>query len=213
MEEQLLPVGEACRRLKIHPNTLRKWDREGKIRTVRTQGGKRRIPVSEVERLVREMGTFEGSVETETPVPEPTPRRILTPPEAKILKTPLLAGLIMIGTAIALTFPLIFLQSSFRIETFFSVYVVFILASSAGLWLIGRGISGEMVAEPGRKVLAILITCLSIMCAGGFFELYRSGIGVDSLIFWFKIVLIGSILLLVGFFVSLESHSRKFPSV
>jgi putative resolvase len=30
--------------LGVHPNTLRKWDREGKISVVRTVGGKRRIP-------------------------------------------------------------------------------------------------------------------------------------------------------------------------
>jgi predicted site-specific integrase-resolvase len=37
--------------LGVHPNTLRKWDREGKISVVRTVGG-RRIPQSEVERLM-----------------------------------------------------------------------------------------------------------------------------------------------------------------
>jgi putative resolvase len=38
--------------LGVHPNTLRKWDREGKVRVVRTVGGRRRIPESEVERLM-----------------------------------------------------------------------------------------------------------------------------------------------------------------
>ena len=36
----------------VHPNTLRKWDREGKVRVIRTVGGRRRIPESEVERLM-----------------------------------------------------------------------------------------------------------------------------------------------------------------
>jgi excisionase family DNA binding protein len=52
MLEKLLTLQEACRRLGIHPNTLRKWDRQGKIRVVRTVGGRRRIPESEVERLM-----------------------------------------------------------------------------------------------------------------------------------------------------------------
>lgn len=52
MIERLLTLREACKRLGIHPNTLRKWDRQGKIRVVRTVGGRRRIPESEVERLM-----------------------------------------------------------------------------------------------------------------------------------------------------------------
>ncbi|MEM3573617.1 MAG: IS607 family transposase [Nitrososphaeria archaeon] len=52
MIEKLLTLSEACKRLGIHPNTLRKWDRQGKIRVVRTVGGRRRIPESEVERLM-----------------------------------------------------------------------------------------------------------------------------------------------------------------
>ncbi|MEM2779146.1 MAG: helix-turn-helix domain-containing protein, partial [Candidatus Jordarchaeales archaeon] len=50
MIERLLTLSEACERLGIHPNTLRKWDKQGKIRVARTVGG-RRIPESEVERL------------------------------------------------------------------------------------------------------------------------------------------------------------------
>ena len=52
MSEKLLTLREACRRLGVHPNMLRKWDRQGRIRVVRTVGGRRRIPESEVERLM-----------------------------------------------------------------------------------------------------------------------------------------------------------------
>jgi len=52
MIERLLTLSEACKRLGIHPNTLRKWDNQGKILVVRTVGGRRRIPESEVERLM-----------------------------------------------------------------------------------------------------------------------------------------------------------------
>lgn len=47
-----MTLKEACERLGVHPNTLRKWDRQEKIRVVRTVGGRRRIPESEVERLM-----------------------------------------------------------------------------------------------------------------------------------------------------------------
>ncbi|MEM2626335.1 MAG: IS607 family transposase [Candidatus Jordarchaeales archaeon] len=52
MIERLLTLSETCERLGIHPNTPRKWDKQGKIRVVRTVGGRRRIPESEVERLM-----------------------------------------------------------------------------------------------------------------------------------------------------------------
>ena len=52
MPERLLTLQEACRRLGIHPNTLRKWDKQGKIMVVRTVGGRRTIPESELERLM-----------------------------------------------------------------------------------------------------------------------------------------------------------------
>ncbi|MEM2163815.1 MAG: MerR family DNA-binding transcriptional regulator, partial [Candidatus Bathyarchaeia archaeon] len=38
MIEKLLTLSEACKRLGVHPNTLRKWDRQGKVRVVRTVG-------------------------------------------------------------------------------------------------------------------------------------------------------------------------------
>ncbi len=58
--EKLLRLSEACRRLGIHPNTLRKWEKQGKIRVVRTPGGRRRIPESEVERLLGMAGAGVG---------------------------------------------------------------------------------------------------------------------------------------------------------
>ncbi|MDW8023547.1 MAG: MerR family DNA-binding transcriptional regulator [Nitrososphaerota archaeon] len=39
MEERLLSFKEVCERLGVHPNTLRRWDRQGKIKVVRTVGG------------------------------------------------------------------------------------------------------------------------------------------------------------------------------
>ena len=48
---------EAAGLLGIHPQTLRAWDVQGKIRVVRTPGGKRRVPESEIRRLQGEGGT------------------------------------------------------------------------------------------------------------------------------------------------------------
>jgi len=42
--------------LGLHPRTIQKWDKQGKIRVVRTLGGRRRIPESEIRRLQGEKG-------------------------------------------------------------------------------------------------------------------------------------------------------------
>ncbi|AGT34159.1 DNA invertase [Thermococcus litoralis DSM 5473] len=52
VKEKLYTVKKASEILGVHPKTIQKWDREGKIRTVRTPGGRRRIPESEIKRLL-----------------------------------------------------------------------------------------------------------------------------------------------------------------
>jgi excisionase family DNA binding protein len=49
--ERLLRPKEACQRLGISYPTLARWVKEGKIKAVRTAGGKYRIPESEVRRI------------------------------------------------------------------------------------------------------------------------------------------------------------------
>jgi len=49
--ERLVPAGEAARALGISLDTLRRWDREGRIRCVRDHANRRAVPVSEIERL------------------------------------------------------------------------------------------------------------------------------------------------------------------
>jgi molybdopterin-binding protein len=44
-------VGEAARLLGISQDTLRRWDREGRIMTERDDSNRRIVPISEVERL------------------------------------------------------------------------------------------------------------------------------------------------------------------
>ena len=48
---QLLPAGEAARRLGVSLDTLRRWDRQGRIRTERDAGNRRLVAAEEVERL------------------------------------------------------------------------------------------------------------------------------------------------------------------
>jgi putative resolvase len=56
MVGRLYTLKEACLLLGLHPRTIQKWDKQGKIRVVRTPGGRRRIPESEVRRLQGEKG-------------------------------------------------------------------------------------------------------------------------------------------------------------
>jgi molybdopterin-binding protein len=46
-----MSAGEAARALGISVDTLRRWDREGRIRTTRDRANRRRVPAGEVERL------------------------------------------------------------------------------------------------------------------------------------------------------------------
>jgi molybdopterin-binding protein len=51
MPRQTLTAGEASRRLGISLDTLRRWDRQGRIRVERDRANRRVVPLSEVERL------------------------------------------------------------------------------------------------------------------------------------------------------------------
>jgi len=55
--ERLLRPKEVCQRLGISYPTLARWVKEGKIRAVRTAGGKYRIPESEVMRIAEGLPT------------------------------------------------------------------------------------------------------------------------------------------------------------
>lgn len=46
-----LTLGEAARALGVSADTLRRWDRAGKLRTTRDDRNRRRVPAAEVERL------------------------------------------------------------------------------------------------------------------------------------------------------------------
>lgn len=46
-----MSLGEAARELGVSVDTLRRWDRAGKLRTTRDERNRRRVPRAEVERL------------------------------------------------------------------------------------------------------------------------------------------------------------------
>jgi molybdopterin-binding protein len=47
-------IGEAAEILGVRVETLRRWEREGKLKTRRTSGGQRLVPAAEVARLLSE---------------------------------------------------------------------------------------------------------------------------------------------------------------
>jgi molybdopterin-binding protein len=49
--DRLLKAGDAARVLGISLDTLRRWDREGRLKVVRDPSNRRMVPASEVERL------------------------------------------------------------------------------------------------------------------------------------------------------------------
>ena len=68
--EKHLRLSKAAELLGVSTQTLRTWDTAGKIKTVRTQGNQRRIPESEVMRLlaVNINGVDTCNINRETPL-------------------------------------------------------------------------------------------------------------------------------------------------
>jgi molybdopterin-binding protein len=50
-------IGEAAAALGVRVETLRRWERDGKLTTTRTAGGQRVVPAAEVGRLLAERRT------------------------------------------------------------------------------------------------------------------------------------------------------------
>ena len=44
-------LGDAAKALQVSPDTLRRWERSGKLRTSRDAANRRRVPRAEIERL------------------------------------------------------------------------------------------------------------------------------------------------------------------
>ena len=57
MPKEYYSVSEAAKTLGISVDTLRRWDRQGRIRAERDTGNRRVVPASEIERLRGNAGT------------------------------------------------------------------------------------------------------------------------------------------------------------
>lgn len=62
----LLPIGEVSKRLGLHPDTLRNWERQGKIKSVRTQGGHRRYNLDEIMLVANKSDYVSAKIEKKT---------------------------------------------------------------------------------------------------------------------------------------------------
>jgi molybdopterin-binding protein len=49
--DRLMKAGDAARAIGISLDTLRRWDREGRVQVTRDRSNRRMVPISEVERL------------------------------------------------------------------------------------------------------------------------------------------------------------------
>jgi molybdopterin-binding protein len=48
-----LTLGDAAKAIGVSQDTLRRWDRDGKLRTTRDASNRRLVPIDEVERIAR----------------------------------------------------------------------------------------------------------------------------------------------------------------
>jgi len=53
-EARTLRIGEAAELLGVGVDTVRRWEADGRIQTVRSDGGQRLVPLAEVSRLLAE---------------------------------------------------------------------------------------------------------------------------------------------------------------
>lgn len=56
VEERLLTISEAAKRLGVHPNTLRKWADNGTIQVVMLPSGYRRFRPVDIDAMREQMG-------------------------------------------------------------------------------------------------------------------------------------------------------------
>ena len=56
-EKPGLRIGEAAEALGVRVETLRRWERDGRLRTTRSKGGQRLVPASELARLAKQRRT------------------------------------------------------------------------------------------------------------------------------------------------------------
>lgn len=52
--DDALRIGQAASLLGVSVDTVRRWERDGRVEVVRSGGGQRHVPLAEVQRLLRE---------------------------------------------------------------------------------------------------------------------------------------------------------------
>lgn len=53
MKDKLIKIREAAEMLSVHTNTLREWDKAGKLKAVKTPGGQRRYLLSNIIKIMQ----------------------------------------------------------------------------------------------------------------------------------------------------------------
>jgi molybdopterin-binding protein len=53
-DDQTLRIGQAAELLGLGIDTLRRWESDGRLTTIRSEGGQRLVPIAEVSRLLAE---------------------------------------------------------------------------------------------------------------------------------------------------------------
>ncbi|TDA68033.1 MAG: IS607 family transposase [Clostridia bacterium] len=61
---ELLTISKAAKRLGVHPNSLRNWEKQGLIKPVRLPGGQRRYSMDDLNRLLGSGQVLAGGQET-----------------------------------------------------------------------------------------------------------------------------------------------------
>ena len=85
-----LTISQAAQQIGVHPETLRRWEREGKVEAERTQGGQRRFTSEHIEDIVSEVPTPSMSAKDALPPIPAEDKKVVvaeTPspsPEAKL---------------------------------------------------------------------------------------------------------------------------------
>ena len=64
----LLPIGEVSKKLGLHPDTLRNWERQGKIKSVRTPGGHRRYNLDDIMLVAHKSEYVSAKLEKKTAI-------------------------------------------------------------------------------------------------------------------------------------------------
>ena len=64
---QLISIGKAASLLGVHPDTLRNWEKSGKIQVYRTPGNHRRYSLDELKNLLSSLPDKEAKDEKKVP--------------------------------------------------------------------------------------------------------------------------------------------------